>query len=74
MGKKELSKRDIWQDISGGKAGIAEKNFYDVFSRCFEGSDFKIRQKPKEFNNIYFKIELIKEVLAEIYTPDIIRV
>ena len=28
MGTNELRKRDIWQDSSGGKAGIAEKNFF----------------------------------------------
>lgn len=71
MGKKELSKRKIWQDISGGKAGIAEKNFYQVFSQYFRGSDFRIRKKPKEFNNIYFNIKLAKEVLGQIYTPKV---
>ena len=71
MGRNELSKRDIWQDTSGGKAGIAEKNLYQAFLHYFEGSDFKIRAKPKEFNNIYFDINLSKEVLAEIYTPNV---
>lgn len=71
MGTNELRKRKIWQDISGGKAGIAEKNFYQVFSQYFEGSDFRIRIKPKEFNNIYFNVNLSKEVLAEIYTPNV---
>ncbi|MCG2714381.1 MAG: MunI family type II restriction endonuclease [Candidatus Omnitrophica bacterium] len=71
MGRKELSKRDIWQDISGGKAGIAEKNFYQVFLNHFEGSDFRIRAKPKEFNNIYFGVNLSKAVLDEIYTPNV---
>jgi len=27
MGTKELRKRKIWQDVSGGKAGVAEKKF-----------------------------------------------
>jgi len=71
MGKKELSKRDIWQDVSGGKAGIAEKNFFQVFSEYFKDSDFRIRKRPKEFNNIYSKLHLSKKVLAEIYTPDV---
>lgn len=71
MGTKELRKRKIWQDTSGGKAGIAEKNFYQVFSQHFEGSDFRIRKNPKEFNNIYFNVKLSKKVLAEIYTPDV---
>lgn len=71
MGTKELRKRKIWQDTSGGKAGIAEKNFYQVFLQHFEGSDFRIRKNPKEFNNIYSNVKLSKKVLAEIYTPDI---
>ena len=69
MGTNELRKRDIWQDVSGGKAGDAEEIFYQVFLQHFEGSDFRIRKKPKEFNNIYFKIRLDKDVLDEIYTP-----
>lgn len=71
MGTNELRKRKIWQDSSGGRAGAAEKSFYEVFSEYFEGSDFRIRKKPKEFNNVYFKVKLSKEVLAEIYTPKI---
>ncbi|MBI2119797.1 MAG: MunI family type II restriction endonuclease [Elusimicrobia bacterium] len=71
MGTRELSKRKKWQHISGGKAGTAEKNFYKVFSKHFKGSDFKIRKRPKEFNNIYFNVKLSEEVLSKIYTPNI---
>lgn len=71
MGTKELRKRKIWQDYSGGKAGTVEKSFYQVFSQNFKDSNFRIRRSPKEFNNIYFNIKLGKEVLNEIYTPDI---
>lgn len=71
MGRKELSKRDIWQDISGSKAGVAEKNFFQVFSEYFKDSDFEIRKRPKEFNNIYYDIKLPEKVLSEIYAPDI---
>ena len=70
MGTKELRKRDIWQDSSGGKAGVAEKNFYDILSEEFKGSEFRIRSKPKEFRDIYSKIKLSDEVLADIYCPD----
>ena len=70
MGKNELRKRDIWQDFSGSKAGVAEKNFYEIFTKEFEGSDFRVRSKPKEFKNIYSKIKLSDEVLASIYNPD----
>lgn len=70
MGTKELRKRDIWQDTSGGKAGVAEKNFYEILSKEFEGTDFRVRAKPREFKDIYSKIKLSKETLDAIYNPD----
>lgn len=69
MGTNELKKREIWQDESGKKAGVAEKKFYEVFLKEFEGSDLKIRSRPKELKDIYSNIKLSKEVLADIYTP-----
>ena len=71
MGKNELRKRVIWQDVSGGKAGIAEKSFSQVFSEYFKRTDFRIRRNLKEFNNVYFNVKLSKKVLREIYTPDV---
>lgn len=70
MGTKELRKRDIWQDSSGGKAGIAERSFYSVFSKEFKNSDFRVRPRPKEFRDIYSKIKLSPEILANIYNPN----
>jgi len=69
MGTKELRKRTIWQDVSGRKAGIAEKSFLAVFQNEFKGSAFRIRTKPREFRNIYANIELSTEVLKNIYSP-----
>jgi len=69
MGTNELRKRKIWQDVSGGKAGAAEKKFYEILLQEFEGSDFRIRPKPREFKDIYSKIKLSGKVLADIYTP-----
>ncbi|MCZ0932550.1 MAG: MunI family type II restriction endonuclease, partial [Oligoflexia bacterium] len=70
MGKKELRKREKWQDSSGEKAGVAEKTFYEVFLKAFKGSNLRIRSKPKEFKNIYSNIKLSKKVLSDIYNPD----
>jgi len=70
MGTKELRKRETWQDSSGEKAGTAEKAFYQILKKEFEGSDYRIRARPKEFKNIYSKVELSDEVLAKIYNPD----
>ena len=70
MGTDELRKREIWQALSGENAGIAEKNFYDIFSKEFEGTDYRIRAKPREFKDIYSKVKLSDEMLALIYNPD----
>lgn len=70
MGKNDLRERAIWQDSSGEKAGVAERKFYEIFLEEFEGSDFRVRSRPKEFKNIYSKIKLSDEVLANIYNPD----
>lgn len=69
MGTKELRKRETWQDISGPKAAVAEGDFYAVFLQEFQGSEFTIRKKPKEFRDIYSKVKLSKNVMADIYTP-----
>lgn len=69
MGTKELRKREVWQDTSGGKAALAEANFCDLFTKEFEGTDFRVRPKPREFNDIYSKIKLSPEVLATTYDP-----
>jgi hypothetical protein len=70
MGKKELQSRAIWQDYSGENAGVAEKQFFDVFTEHFKESDFRIRAKPQEFRDIYVNVPLSEAVLQEIYNPD----
>ena len=70
MGTNELRKRSIWQDVSGTKGGVAEKNFHQIFVKEFDGTDFRIRSHPREFRNIYSKITLSPEVLAAIYNPN----
>jgi len=70
MGSKELRVRETWQDYGGANAGVAEKSFFEVFSKLFEGTEFRIRKRPKEFNNIYNEVKLSKETLMQIYDPD----
>ncbi len=70
MGTKELRKRGVWQDASGGKAVVAEANFYDLFTKEFQGTDLRVRSKPREFKDIYSKIVLAEDILASIYNPD----
>ncbi|MGI8669412.1 MAG: MunI family type II restriction endonuclease [Aridibacter sp.] len=64
MRNKELRKRKNWQTEGGGKAGIAEQKFFDIFTKAFDGTIYKIRSKPKEFKDIYSKVELNEETLA----------
>ena len=70
MGKKELSKRNVWQDVSSGKSVTAEKRFYDIFSEEFSGTHFHIRPKPKELRDVYGDVVLSKKVLRDIYNPN----
>lgn len=69
MGKNELSGRDTWQDYSGEQASHAERNFYRVFMNHFIGTDFRIREKPKELKNIYVNYQLPSEIESTIYHP-----
>ncbi len=55
MGKKELQKRENWQDKSGSKGELAEGKFEIVFLREFSGTDYIIRKKPEELKDIYSK-------------------
>jgi len=70
MGSKGLRSRDNWQAPSGIKAEAAEKNFLDIFTKHFEGTDFRIRAKPREFKDVYSQIKLHETVLADIYNPE----
>ena len=70
MGTNELRGRDVWQDFSGENAAVAEQSFFAVFEKEFRGTEYKVRAKPREFKNIYSGIELSKEVLENIYSPD----
>ena len=70
MGTRALRSRKNWQSVSGDKAGVAEQNFKTIFTKEFLDSDFRIREKPREFADIYSKIELHESVQAEIYNPE----
>jgi hypothetical protein len=70
MGSDANRLRKKWQDYSGRDAGIAEKSFFETFEGLFVGTEFQIREKPKEFSKIYINIELAEQDISEIYTPD----
>ena len=69
MGKKDLSKRKIWQDYSGANATKAEHNFYNVFKNEFKDTNYDIIPKPKDFTKIYIDVKLDSNVEKEIYNP-----
>lgn len=61
--------RDNWQRYANAMAADAEINFFNCFSVAFEGTEYRIRSKPKEFNNIYVNIKLTEQDRSEIYAP-----
>lgn len=69
MGSNENRLRKKWQDYSGKNSWEAEKGFFEAFKVVFEDTEFKIRDKPNEFKNIYVNIKLSEQELSEIYTP-----
>lgn len=69
MGSEANRLRKKWQDYSGKNAGVAENDFYRAFQTVFKDTEYQIRAKPNEFNNIYVEVELPKHVLQEIYVP-----
>jgi len=72
MASKHLRKRATWQDYSEQNAGVAERNFHEVFSQEFEGTEFSVRPKPKEFKEIYVNVELTEQILAR-FPRDVYR-
>jgi hypothetical protein len=69
MGSIHNRARDKWQDYSGENAGVAEKNFFEVFKEYFKDKNYRVREKPDEFKDIYVKVDLDPVVLSEIYNP-----
>lgn len=70
MGKEELKGRGKWQDYSGAQAAKAENDFYMALQTAFEGTDFSIRPKPKEFLRIYMDVKLKPSEISEIHNPE----
>jgi hypothetical protein len=71
MGSDANRLRKKWQDYSGRQAGIAEKSFFETFKILFEDTEYKIREKPKEFNKIYVDVALSDKEMEEIFKPNI---
>lgn len=71
MGKRELSKRDNWQEQGGIKAARAERDLYEVFDNYFKGTEYVLYKKPTHLKNLYTLVQLSTETLSQIYNPPI---
>jgi hypothetical protein len=71
MSSKHNKNRKLWQPENGVNASNAENNFIEVLENYFQGTNYRVRKSPKDFNKIYINIPLTENVLSEIYTPEI---
>lgn len=71
MGSDHNRMRRKWQDYGGGNAAVAENAFLSSFVHVFPGSDYEIRAKPKEFQNIYVNVFLTPDEIKQIYNPQL---
>lgn len=69
MGSDHNRIRRKWQDYGGNNAALAETSFFESFKKVLKGTDYSIRAKPKEFQNIYVDVQLKPEDLQKIYKP-----
>lgn len=70
MGSIDNRFRRKWQDYGGLKASAAEHSFIEVFSKLFEGTEYKIISQPKMFKKIYLDVPLSQQESDAIYNPD----
>lgn len=70
MGKDELRLRANWQTVSGAMAGKIETRIYSIFSYLFDGTSYRITNKPKEFSGVYDHFPLSAEEQKQVYNPD----
>jgi hypothetical protein len=70
MGSEHNRIRKKWQNYSGSKATLAELSFFEILTQLFIGTDYQIKSKPKEFENIYVNISLAENDLLQIHNPE----
>jgi len=69
MGSNELRLRENWQTVSGALSVAAEQNFFSILEFLFEGTNYDIIDKPKEFLRVYENWPLLPEDKEQIYNP-----
>ena len=70
MTGKELRHRANWQTGNELQAAKAEDRFHLVMKKLLKNTVYTIRKKPRDFSDIYTKVELDKTTLKQIYNPD----
>ncbi|MFN9791126.1 MAG: MunI family type II restriction endonuclease [Holosporales bacterium] len=73
MGSEHNRMRRKWQDYGGNNAAVAENAFFECFTKVFQGTDYSIMAKPKDFQNIYVNVKLSDVEISEIFSPDVRR-
>ncbi len=71
MGSNELRLRANWQTRSGRLSLNAEHDFFTILNYLFEGTNYRIIDKPKHFSRVYENWPLSEEELREIHEPTI---
>lgn len=76
MASNELRKRKNWQTVSGANALSAEDIFSETLQRILDDKypqTFIIDRHPKEFSDIYSKVNLPQATLNEIYNVNMYK-
>lgn len=71
MGSDANRLRAKWQHYSGENAGIAEADFFKVFSTFLEDTEYEIKKHPDDFKDIYVNVQLNEHELNQIFNPEI---
>lgn len=60
MASPHLRLRENWQRLSGHLASVAEQDFAGLFNELLVGTDYVIASRPKDFDNIYICLSVIR--------------
>ena len=69
MPSSHLRLRANWQTKSGNLAAQKENVFLGIFSELFQDSEYTITKSPKDFNNIYLNLPVLRRDEDKVYVP-----
>lgn len=70
MGRDELKLRENWQTVSGRLALSMETDFATICQYLFEGTNYRVVNRPKDFAHIYESWPLSDIEISQLYTPN----